>query len=610
MSFMCRILIAVAILLIVPFTNSSAEDYYGVESIFQIGTGGRPAGMGGAFAAVCDDGSAVYYNPAGLAFLEYRELTLFSANLYENTDFMFGSFSYPILGFGTIGVGGMRLGTDGVVFRDQLGKLGEHDYADGQYWLSYGLKIFDNISVGANFKYLNKTLGDLSTSTGSFDLGFLANYRKFIFVGINLQDILGGELKLGSSGEKVPFNFKGGISVRHRFEKIGLILAMDGDKTKDAKTRFHFGGEICYNDIACLRGGYDRTEITLGAGLRYKMISFDYAYRAHSELGGVHRWGISFHFGPSITEQNARRIHKQRQGERMRMEEARSMQISRLLSKAEVFYNTEVWDSASFYYNQVLAFDPENMDVITRLKEMAAKAESDAQVQVDTKALQIASEQLLQKYSKNADSLFAIEEYENASMEYSKVLQLDPEDRQAQNRLREINDVFQAKFDGFMREGRAYIEQEKYAEAVVAFNEALKLRPGNRSVMDRINFAKTRLLVAQKLRRAMELLNEEDTAAAEIVFNEILGIDPEEKVALDYLQSIRQKEQIRPVSIDELKGDAEIWRLYLDGLQYFSQGEYEKAIESWEAVLARYPGSEDTKENIRHAKSRLERKKQ
>src|ERR1051325_6949751 len=30
--------------------------------------GGRAAGMGGAFTAVADDGSAIFYNPAGIAF--------------------------------------------------------------------------------------------------------------------------------------------------------------------------------------------------------------------------------------------------------------------------------------------------------------------------------------------------------------------------------------------------------------------------------------------------------------------------------------------------------------------------------------------------------------
>jgi len=41
--------------------------------------GGRAAGMGGAFTALADDGSAPYYNPGGLTFVRRSQL----ASAYE-----------------------------------------------------------------------------------------------------------------------------------------------------------------------------------------------------------------------------------------------------------------------------------------------------------------------------------------------------------------------------------------------------------------------------------------------------------------------------------------------------------------------------------------------
>jgi hypothetical protein len=43
--------------------------------------GGRAAGMGGAFTAIADDGSAPYYNPGGLAFVRRSQLSL-SGSVY------------------------------------------------------------------------------------------------------------------------------------------------------------------------------------------------------------------------------------------------------------------------------------------------------------------------------------------------------------------------------------------------------------------------------------------------------------------------------------------------------------------------------------------------
>ncbi|MBW6514675.1 MAG: UPF0164 family protein, partial [Candidatus Syntrophosphaera sp.] len=47
-----------------------------------IGAGVRPLGMGGAFAALANDGSAIYWNPAGIAQIRESELSAMHAFLY------------------------------------------------------------------------------------------------------------------------------------------------------------------------------------------------------------------------------------------------------------------------------------------------------------------------------------------------------------------------------------------------------------------------------------------------------------------------------------------------------------------------------------------------
>ena len=606
----CVIKILVLILIAaLTVSAAAATDPAGYESLFILGAGGRALGMGGAFTAVPGSALSVYYNPAGLGSLEYRELTLLGSKLYENTNYLFGSFSYPFLGIGTFSISGIRIGTDNVIFRDNLGKLGTYDYSDGQYWLSYGIDLYRWLALGTNLKFINQTLGETSTSTGSLDLGLQGNIKNTVFLGVNAQDILSGELKLGTRGEKIPFNIKAGLAIKHDWEKVGILLAADLDKTEDVNLKYHFGGELGIRNTFFVRGGYDRTEITFGAGLRYKLAQFDYAYKAHSDLDGTHRIGVSFFFGPTISQQRSNRIAKLEAAEQEKIEGQRQQAIARLMSNADRFYDGQAWDSAAVYYNQVLAFDPENIQAINRLRELSEKVRNQAQAEIDTRAGQQAFENLRRSYINHADSLFDQQMYELAELEYNKVLELDSVDQHAKDRIQDIVSIYDQRFNDLVAQGQSLLNQELYAEAVVKFTEAQKLKPDNREIRNRITFAKNKLLVTQKLSDAVQLLDGGDSASARILFLEILQLDPESKVAENYLQSMEPKEVVVPVSIEDLRADAEYWNLYIEGLRFFGENEYQKAIDNWEKVLEKYPGSEDTKENLRQARSRLEKKR-
>mgnify|MGYP002682578709 CR=1 FL=1 len=69
---------------------SAAEDPIGTAAMLDIGLGARALGMGGAHIAVADGAAAVYYNPAGLAFIDGRHIV----SLYTN---QFGAAGYICL---------------------------------------------------------------------------------------------------------------------------------------------------------------------------------------------------------------------------------------------------------------------------------------------------------------------------------------------------------------------------------------------------------------------------------------------------------------------------------------------------------------------------------
>src|SRR5258708_542635 len=79
----------------------------------RIGAGARGPGMGGAFSPVADDATAIYWNPAGLATLEKKEVSLGYNAYFKDTAAQFLGYSHP-MSKGTLGVGASLFGVKNI----------------------------------------------------------------------------------------------------------------------------------------------------------------------------------------------------------------------------------------------------------------------------------------------------------------------------------------------------------------------------------------------------------------------------------------------------------------------------------------------------------------
>jgi long-subunit fatty acid transport protein len=86
--------IAMFVTIALPASVAVADKFAG--DFMANGAGARALGMGGAFAAVADDASAVYWNPAGLSGLEKRQLMLMHSEQFGDLiEYNFGSYVNP-----------------------------------------------------------------------------------------------------------------------------------------------------------------------------------------------------------------------------------------------------------------------------------------------------------------------------------------------------------------------------------------------------------------------------------------------------------------------------------------------------------------------------------
>ncbi len=306
---------------------------YGGEFL-TLGAGGRGLGMGGAFSALANDVTAGYWNPAGLARLEYPQIMLMHSEQFGGViNYNYGSFAMPVGEKRTLGLGLIRLGVDDIIVtkltNPQL-KLGDiyidengvtrintpynaGSISDAEYalFLSYAVQKNQRWSWGANVKIIHKSVGDNSAWGLGFDLATLLKPVGNLQVGLNLQDITTTVLAWNSGTREIIIpTLKAGLAYPIRFASLKgyMAPALDFDvrfEGRDFASQFsagpvsvdsHLGWEYQFRDVVALRVGSDVGHFTAGAGLLLQKFQFDYAFLSHDDLGNSHRVSARFSF--------------------------------------------------------------------------------------------------------------------------------------------------------------------------------------------------------------------------------------------------------------------------------------------------------------------------
>ncbi len=305
----------------------------------RIGVGARALGMGSAFVGLADDGTASYWNPAGLATLTGRELTAMHAEQFGSiVQYDFLSYVMPVGAPGkprqAIGASLVRLGvndipdTRGLQFIDQNGN-GKFDYpqdllivdesrfifdSDNDVGLlfSYARDVRPGLSVGGNFKYIRQWLGDSLRSNGfGIDLGLLYVGSSGLSLGATLRDATTTRIlwNTGTSEFIAPSLRLGAAKTRGFHDRRHLLTAaLDvqvgfSDELLSSQAHlgavtfeFHPGLEYWYDRRLALRAGFEAQNFTAGAGIRYHKFGLDYAFLDHRDLDASHRVSGAYRF--------------------------------------------------------------------------------------------------------------------------------------------------------------------------------------------------------------------------------------------------------------------------------------------------------------------------
>jgi hypothetical protein len=294
------LVVALALLAVGAGAASAAAGGGYAGAWLSLGGGARAAAMGNAFAAVADDASAVFFNPAGLdqvpggraeftyhyPFSEIKDITYAAGAVSYNMSgrgFALGTFAAGVNYFKASGipeaVGG---GLTGRTFSDYESaiRLGWGKGLGGQ--VVAGEEPRYNLGIG--LKIIATKIYEYNDGGFGVDAGFMFRPLTPVRVGIAFDNLVAPNIELKEIRDVYPAAARLGAAVDL---PANVVATAEGRVRKDGDLAFAAGGEGKIGGIVALRAGYRYPEEMPAAGLGVAAgnYSFDFCWRPHRELG-------------------------------------------------------------------------------------------------------------------------------------------------------------------------------------------------------------------------------------------------------------------------------------------------------------------------------------
>lgn len=285
--------------------------------------GARPGALGGTFTSIADDVFGMFWNPSGLAKINYPEIGIMYENTYADVSRHFLGYAYPISKYsGTLGFSLSYIAYPTIEATDIYGIKKEVKDKDYAISLGYGIYFYNNLSFGVVLKYINTALAEKQTDGYAVDFGMsLTPFLKNFGLGVAVQN-MGPKLGYNGTYYDLPTVTRIGINYRLQIYNVSIIPMVDVFKYIDEDLRFNAGLEITPKtkiftpaDRFFLRGGFSSSAkkvgpgISIGGGYRYNgYFDIDYAFIPLEEIYGVnHKISLSMKFGKEFKLAKAER---------------------------------------------------------------------------------------------------------------------------------------------------------------------------------------------------------------------------------------------------------------------------------------------------------------
>lgn len=301
----------------------------------------RATGMGDAYSVLASGAEAVFWNPAGVGYVQNEEFSMTYLKWIFDTQQGAMSFASSLGSYGAVGVqlqyvdfGEIQEALWSSPYKDDVNYPGLTGRTFRPYayllGLTYANRLTEKFSTGVSVKYAHESLYDGQTVSAVNNIGDTLNVNTWanglIFdFGLNYNtgfhtvrlaasmQNFGADVRYGSETSPVPISLRVGIAadvvgndaLLLPSEDNRLTMEFDIFQPNDYAQQAHLGMEYEFAGVVALRTGYkfnyDADGFTAGVGVQqtYSQMrfSFDYSYGALSyNLGSVHRISLGVAF--------------------------------------------------------------------------------------------------------------------------------------------------------------------------------------------------------------------------------------------------------------------------------------------------------------------------
>ena len=274
----------------------------------------RAASLGGSFVTNNDDVDVLFYNPAGMSFLEKDPVSFSFVKHLMDINLFSLAYSTEFENIGRFGSAIKYINYGTFDEADEFGnRTGEFSAGELAFILGYTNEFSENFYYGANAKVIYSSIADESSSAIALDLGI--NYE----IPNQKLNLATAVLNLGTqlssyidTKEDLPLDVTIGIS--KRLENLPVRLSLDFhqlNKDRDELYQhlkgFSVGAEFYLSEVFTLCFGYDnekRSDLKVGSssgiagfngglGVKVSEYSFNYGYSSLGSIGAMHRIGLA-----------------------------------------------------------------------------------------------------------------------------------------------------------------------------------------------------------------------------------------------------------------------------------------------------------------------------
>ena len=324
------------LLLTLAGTSTAAITRVGTTAgtFLTIEQGCRAQAMGGAYTAIANDASCLYWNPAGALELQGSEAMALQTEYLVDSKMNYLGFVSPLADYYAIGASMTYLdfGEIGVTTVDEPDGTGEfYSASDMAMGLTFAMRFTDRFTLGMTGKFVQSKIWHMSSTAVALDMGTMYHTGWHgIILGMGIYNY-GTEMTMGGSDMLVgndedenslgnnpavpaelhvqdwplPLSFRIGVS-GYAIEnpQHSLLLAADAVHPTDNSEFVNLGMEYGFRNRFFVRGGYNELflkdkegGLTLGAGVTIPMsnglgLKLDAAWEDMGRLEEVVRYSL------------------------------------------------------------------------------------------------------------------------------------------------------------------------------------------------------------------------------------------------------------------------------------------------------------------------------